>query len=124
MVKVAKGRLKQLIREELHRLREGTALPDVQDAIEKNRDSWDLVEIINEIGALVAQNHYNLILKYDMGSMDLAGDIITEFEETLAPYIDDYFGDEASEQTKLGKMLEWLDEAIRDELEERSQNVY
>lgn len=123
-MKVAKGRLKQLIREELHRLREGTALPDVQDAIEKNRDSWDLVEIINEIGALVAQNHYNLILKYDMASMDLAGDIITEFEEALAPYIDDYFGDEASEQTKLGKMLEWLDEAIRDELEERSQNVY
>ena len=123
-MKVAKGRLKQLIREELHRLREGTALPDVQDAIEKNRDSWDLVEIINEIGAPVAQNHYNLILKYDMASMDLAGDIITEFEEALAPYIDDYFGYEASEQTKLGKMLEWLDEAIRDELEERSQNVY
>ena len=123
-MKIAKVRLKQLIREELHRLREGTALPDVQDAIEKNRESWDLVEIINEIGALVAQNHYNLILKYDMGSMDLAGDIITEFEQALAPYIDDYFGDETNEQMKLGKILEWLDEAIRDELEERSQDAY
>ena len=123
-MKIAKVRLKQLIREELHRLREGTALPDVQDAIEKNRDSWDLVEIINEIGALVAQNHYNLILEYDMSSMDLAGDIITEFEEALSPYIDDYFGDEANDQMKLGKILEWLYEAIRDELEERSQNAY
>ena len=123
-MKIAKVRLKQLIREELWRLREGTALPDVQNAIEKNRDSWDLVEIINEIGALIAQNHSNLTLKYDMGSMDLAGDIIAEFEEALAPYIDDYFGEEASDHTKLGKMLEWLDEAIRDELEEKSQNVY
>jgi hypothetical protein len=54
--------------------------------------------------------------------MNLAGDIVTEFEKDLMPYMNDYFGEEADLNHKLGKTLDWLDKAIRDEL--GGQNVY
>jgi hypothetical protein len=121
-VKVAKGRLKQLIREEMHKIQEGFSMPDIQAVIDGGHETMDLVELVNEMGALVAQNHYRLTLKYDMDSMNLAGDIITEFEKDLIPYMNDYFGGEADLNHKLGKTLDWLDKAIRDEL--GGQNVY
>jgi hypothetical protein len=118
-MKIARSTLKRIIKEEVYKIYENRAMPDIAAAIDQNKGAMDLVEIINEIGALVAQNHYTLTLKYDMGSMDLAGDVIAQFEEALTPYMNDYFGEDALEHTKLGKTLEWLDEAIRDELSER-----
>jgi hypothetical protein len=123
-MKVGRQALKRIIKEEISKIYENRAMPDIAAAIDQNKDTMDLVEIINEIGALVAQNHYTLTLKYDMGSMDLAGDVIAQFEEALAPYMNDYFGEESPDHTKLGKTLEWLDEAIREELDERQKNVY
>ena len=118
-MKITAKRLKQIVREEVDQFRARRGMPDIRAAIEKYRDSWDLVEIINEIGALVAQNHYSMTYKYDMGSMDLAGDILTEFEEDLMPYIRDYFGEGADVSAQLGKIAGWLDEAIRNEIEEK-----
>lgn len=116
-MKIARSTLKQLIRAPSHQIQESTWMPDVADAIAQGNETMDLVEIINEIGALVAQNHYRLTFKYDMGSMDLAGDLITEFEDALVPYMNDCFGEDADTNIKLGKTVEWLDEAIREELE-------
>jgi|TARA_R110000824_G_scaffold292949_4_gene481391 hypothetical protein len=90
----------------------------IADVIEQHKGTMDLVEIVNEIGALVAQNHYTMTLKYDMGSMDLAADIIAQFERELMPYMNDYFEKDTELGDKVGTATEWLDEAIRDELEE------
>ena len=113
-MRIAETRLKQIIREELRAMRQ---MPEVAEALEQGIDSMDLVEIVNEIGALIAQNHYIAIEDHEQGTIGVAGDVVAEFEEGLMPYMDDYFGAEAPIGDKLGKTVEWLDEAIRDELE-------
>tara|TARA_R110000824_G_scaffold158808_2_gene332881 strand:+ start:1426 stop:1758 length:333 start_codon:yes stop_codon:yes gene_type:complete len=109
-MKIPHTHLKQTTHEESRSMR---SMPEIVDVIKQGYKTMDLVEIINEAGARVAQNHYNLIQKYDMGSMDLAADMITEFESALKPYLDDCFG----EGQDHSKVVQWLDEAIRDELE-------
>ena len=121
-MKIGRSVLKRIIQEEAHKIYENRAMPDIAKAIQEGQDTMDLVEIMNEIGALVAQNHYPLTLKYDMGSMDLAGDVITQFERELMSYMDDYFGKDADVGEKVGTASKWLDEAIREEME--IQNVY
>ena len=113
-MRITETRLKQIIREELRALQQ---MPEVAETLARGIDSMDLVEIINEIGALIVQNHYIAIEDHEQGTVGVAGDVVAEFEEGLMPYMDDYFGAEAPIGDKLGKTVEWLDEAIRDELE-------
>ena len=114
-MRIAETRLKQIIREELRAMRQ---MPEVAETLVRGIDSMDLVEIINEIGALIVQNHYIAIEDHEQGTLGVAGDVVAEFEEGLMPYMNDYFDAEAHISEKLGKAVEWIDEAIRDELEE------
>jgi len=114
-MKITQSRLKQIIREELRALRQ---MPEIADVIEQGRNSMDLVEITNEIGALIVQNHYIAIEDHDEGIAGVASDVVAEFEKVLMPYMNDYFGDAKGHADKLGTTTEWLEEAIHDELKE------
>jgi len=122
-MKITQSRLRQVIKEEVQKMNEprGTWLHNEAQGWFKWREvdkllaqrhpktgelTKDLIEILQEMGAIIATNYSSAMKKYDMGSMDFVYDVLDNYDDELVPYRTAY-GAAANE-------AEILDEAIRE----------
>jgi len=113
-MKITQSRLRQVIKEEVQKINEAQGWFEwrevdkllAQRHSETGELTRDLIEILQEMGAIIATNYSSAMKKYDMGSMDFVYDILNNYDDELAPYRTAY-GVAADE-------AEILDEAIRE----------
>lgn len=118
-MKITKTRLKQLIKEEIKSciLQESAGWFDwrdiellLADRNEEGDTTRDLVEILQEMGAIIVDQHSHSMNKYDMKSRDFVHDVLSNYENELEPYMSEY------PDMDFNDMAEILDDSLAEAL--------
>ena len=97
-MKITKGRLKEIIKEELqkdlHESQGWFKWKYVEELLaERNEDgdvTKDLIEVLQEMGRIIGEYYSSDLNEYGMGSMDFVHDVLSNYEEELEPYRGEY----------------------------------
>jgi len=123
-MKITKNRLKEIIKEELRKdlLQESEGWFNWKevDSLLAERDengevTRDLIEVLQEMGHVIATDYSSSMNNYDMESMDFIHDVLGNYEDELEPYRGEY------PNVDMDEMAEILGEALQDALEKEDE---
>ena len=118
-MKVTKTKLKQIIKEEMQRvLRESFTDEDLDERDEEGR----IVKVLDDALRDMAANILDFeTISPDADLGDIASDYILQYEEKLAPYVEDDI--EAGGLSPEEDATEWMTRRLLDYLEQKAYNL-